>query len=161
MDDAYPGKIFNNKIIFNSPLFAYMGAAQLLDCTTARTTNGRVIKGELLLWLPFLFVHLGCGSWRASACCVLESRNEREWYAVVVVKDGTVVRFLFKVISRILEELHVLSKGIILELIRLFKNSVNKYPWFHRPTKIFNAEKFPDYNALYSYGAWYEIPYFR
>ena len=53
MDDAYPEKKFNSKIIFNVPLFGYMGAAQLLDCTTARTTNQRVIKGELLCGYHF------------------------------------------------------------------------------------------------------------
>ena len=92
-----------------------MNAARLLDCTTSRTTSGRVIKGQLLSGSPLLFVHLGYRNWRASACCrVFDSCNECDWYAVVVVKDSVVV-------SRILAELHVLSKVVILELVSSFK----------------------------------------
>ena len=92
-----------------------MNAAWLLDCTTSRTTSEIVIKGELLLRSPFLFVHLGYRNWRASACCrVFDSCNERDWYAVVVIKDSMVV-------PRILAELHVLSKVVILELVSSFK----------------------------------------
>ena len=35
-----------------------MGTAQLLDCRTTKTTNGRVIIGELFSRLPILFGHL-------------------------------------------------------------------------------------------------------
>ena len=48
--------------------------------------------------------------------CARVPYNERNWYAVVVVEDSVVVRLLSKAVSRILAELHVLSKGIILEL---------------------------------------------
>ena len=88
-----------------------MSAARLLDCTTARTTNGRVIKGELLSRV-FVIGQLGCGNWRASACRTFESHNERDCYAVVVVNNGVVVTLLSKPVSRILAELHKLSKGI-------------------------------------------------
>ena len=49
---------------------------------TARTTNGRVVKGELLSQLPCLFGHLGCRDNYVrveSKCmlCVQESRKER------------------------------------------------------------------------------------
>ena len=78
-----PKKFFyNSKILFNSPL---------LDCTTARTTNGRVMKEELFSRFPLLFVHSGCENWSASACYVFDSHNEHDSYAVVVVKDGVVV----------------------------------------------------------------------
>ena len=45
--DAYPRKFFSKEVIFISPLLR-MGAARLLDYTTAKTTNGRVMKSELL-----------------------------------------------------------------------------------------------------------------
>ena len=48
-----------------------------------------------------------------------ESHNEHDCYAVVVhaVKDGVVVRLYPRnAVSRIFAELHILSKGIILEL---------------------------------------------
>ena len=106
---------------FSTCLCLRMGTARLLDCATARTTNGRVVKGELLSWLPFLFFYLGCGNWRADACRVFESHIERDWYAVVV-NGGVVVRLLSKTVSRILAELHMLSKDIILELTSSFKN---------------------------------------
>ena len=47
----------NNFLVSNNFQFAIvfvcMGAAQLLDCKTARTTNGRFLKLELLLWLEY------------------------------------------------------------------------------------------------------------
>ena len=52
---------------------------------------------------------------------VFESCNEHDWYTVVVVKDGVVVRLLSQAASGILAELHVLSKGIIVELILSFR----------------------------------------
>ena len=114
--DAYPQKFLTTKL-FSTLHCLCMGAAQLLDCMTARTTSGRVRKGEFLLRLPFLFVHFYSsifirpfGMQRLESKCMcfhvlIDSRNECYWYTVVVVKDGVVV-------SRILAELHVLSKGI-------------------------------------------------
>ena len=74
---------------------------------------------------------------------VFESRNEHDSSPVMnaiccccIVKDGVAARFLSKSVSRILEEPHVLSKGITLELISPLKYSFNKFSWFHRPTKI-------------------------
>ena len=66
--------------------------------------------------------------------------------AVVVVKDGVVVRLLCKAVSRIcslllhtveVAELQVLSNGISLELISFLKNLSNKFLWVHQPTKIY------------------------
>ena len=78
MVDAHAQKFFN-KEIFSVHHCLRMGAAQLLarlhNCQN-QSTNGRVIKGGLQLWLPFLYIHLGCRDWRASACRVFESHNE-------------------------------------------------------------------------------------
>ena len=116
-----------------------------LNCTTARTGPPmESYKRRVALRLSLLFIHLGCGNWRAtSACSVFESRNERDWYAVVVVKDGVVAIRLSKAVSRILEEVQVLSKGIIsLELISSFKNiRLINFRGFHQPTKIFLQPK--------------------
>ena len=79
---ASPQKFFNNEIIFNSPFFAY-GRGTTSDehrvraeIRTARTTNKRIIKGELLLQLPCLFVHLGIRKMESkSMLCIRESRN--------------------------------------------------------------------------------------
>ena len=71
--------------------------------------------------------------------------NERDWYAVVVVKDGVVVKFLSKAVSRILAELHVLSKSIILELISFKNICLLNFCGFINPRDFFNDEKFPDY----------------
>ena len=71
---ASPQKFFNNEIIFNSPLFPYERGTTSdergvgTEIRTARTTNRRVIKGELLSQLSCIFGHLGCGKWRAGAC---------------------------------------------------------------------------------------------
>ena len=53
-------------------------------------------KRRIASWLPHLFVHLGCGNWRAST-----SSNECNQYAVAVVKDGVAVGNLNKTVSRI------------------------------------------------------------
>ena len=45
---------------------------------------------------------------------MFESHNECDCYTVVVVKDGMVVRLLFKAVSRLLAELHMLSKVLFL-----------------------------------------------
>ena len=79
---AFPQKIFPNERIFNLLFLAYVskGRGTTIDehgfriqVRTARTTNGRVMKAELLSWLPCLFGHLGSGNWKASACHVFES----------------------------------------------------------------------------------------
>ena len=61
-----------------------------------------------------------------------------------------VVRVLSEAVSRILAELHVLSKGIILELILSFKNiCLINVRGFIDPRKFLNSEKFPDYDNQY------------
>ena len=57
-----------------------------------------------------------------------------------------VVRLLSKAVSRILAELHVLSKGIILGLISSFKNIfLINFRGFINPRKFLTMKKFPDY----------------
>ena len=64
-------------------------------------------------------------------------------YAVVVVKDGVVVRLLSKAVSRMMAELHVLSKGISLELISSFKYiHLMIFCGFISPQKLFNNKNF-------------------
>ena len=76
---------------------------------------------------------------------MFESGNELDWCSAVVVKDRVVVRLLFKAVSRILGELHVLRKGIILELILSFENiCLIIFCGFINPQKFFNSKKFPD-----------------
>ena len=111
-----------------------MGAVRQLDCTTVRTTNGRVRKGELLSWLPFVLsiwdAEIGE---RVHVVCSSPIINKS-----VVLNDDVVVRLLSKAVSRILAELHVLSKGIIFEIILPFKSiGLRNFLWFHRPRKIF------------------------
>ena len=82
---------------------------------------------------------------------VFESHyNDQDWYAVVVVKDGVVVRLSFKALSRIPAELHVLSKGIIIQLILSFeKYSLINFRGFIDPQKFFETwKKFPDYGNV-------------
>ena len=92
-----------------------MGAARVLDCTTANTANGRVIKGELLFAVMICIRRFGTRKLESKCMsCARVPYNKCNWYDVVVVKDGVP---LYKAVSRILGELHVLiSKGIILEL---------------------------------------------
>ena len=53
-----------------------VGAARLLDCTTAKTANGRVLERELLFAVTIFIRQFGiCENWTASACVVFESRN--------------------------------------------------------------------------------------
>ena len=74
---------------------------------------------------------------KCMSSCVRFLYNERNRYAVVVVKDGVVV-ILSKAVSRILAALHMGSKGINLELISSFKKYMfNKFSWFHQPAKNF------------------------
>ena len=103
MVDAYPRKLFDNEIILHSPLFAYGRG------TTARTTNGNVIKGELLSRLPFLIV-------------VRDAEIGEQVLGVSsspIMKDG-VVGILSKAVSRIHAELHMLSKGKLICLFKMF-----------------------------------------
>ena len=77
---------------------------------------------------------------------LFKSRNQCHSYTVVVVKDGLVVTLLFKELSRILDELHALSKGINLELILSFNNiCLTNFHGFNDPQNSFNNEKFLDY----------------
>ena len=83
---ASPRKIFNNEIIFSS-FFAEVKT----EVITFITTNQRVIKG--VAFAVTLFIRPS-GVWKLeSKCmsCVRESCNERNQYAVVVVKNGVVV----------------------------------------------------------------------
>ena len=79
---CFPTKIFSQQNNFRLAIFAYdskeRGATSVerrvgTEVRTARTTNERVVKGELLSWLPCLFGYLGYGNWRASACHVFNS----------------------------------------------------------------------------------------
>ena len=60
--------------------------------------------------------------------CVCESRNERNRYAVAVVKDGvgsrTVLGIFVCYFYVVVTELRVCSNGIVLELISSFKKFV-------------------------------------
>ena len=61
---------------------------------------------------------------------------------LLIVKDGVIVRLSSKEVSRVLAELHVLSKGVIIELISSFKNiRLLNFCGFIDSQKIFNSEK--------------------
>ena len=130
-----------------------MGATQLLarfHDYQNRSTDERVIKGQLLSRLPFLFVHLECGNWRASACLVFESHNQHDWYAVVVVRDGLAVRLYPRQYQGYWQNLQVLIKGVFLELILSFENiCLINFHGFIDPRKFFNNEKYPDYGMCF------------
>ena len=103
-----------------------------------------------------MFIHfLGCGNWRASACRVFKSHNERGQYIVVDVKDGMVARLLpkyqgFAHCFYIKEaELHMLSNSIILKLLSSFKNRLINFGGFIDSQIFFYNEKFPDYNNFF------------
>ena len=86
---------------------------------------------------------------------MLESHNECVCYAVVEVKDRVVVhvhvRLLSKAVSRIVAELYVLSKGIILELISSFRNAcLINFCGFIKARKFFGDEKFPGYSTCFA-----------
>ena len=109
---------------------------------TARTTNGTVIKGELLLWLPYLFGNLGCENlkskcmscvrvplWMQLMCCCRSYNDDLVLGHLPKAQYQGFVHCIYMYIE--VTELHVLSSGIVLELISSWENLFDKFLWVH------------------------------